>query len=82
MTDACPTCGARHGGRRVLPAALLASLLSAVLVLGGVYLMLQSFGDALDSELDDQVTRVERNLDRDFARLQRQFRRELDARFP
>ncbi|HVL94336.1 MAG TPA: hypothetical protein VM266_00605 [Solirubrobacteraceae bacterium] len=57
-------------------------IVHAAVVLGGVYLMLLSFGDTLDRELDRQVTRVERNLDRDFDRIARGVREELDARLP
>lgn len=66
--------------------ALTAALLGAAITLGGVYVMLQSFGDQLDRELDEEVTRVERSFERDLDRLEgrfrRELRRELDARTP
>ena len=61
-------------------AALL--LVHAALVLGGVYLMLTRFGDALESELESQVERVERDFERDLRRIRRDIRRELDGRVP
>lgn len=57
-------------------------VLHAAVVLGGVYLMLNSFGDQLDQELDNEVTRVERRIDRDFQQVVEEVRNELDARFP
>ena len=56
-------------------AALL--LVHAAVVLGGVYYMLTEFGKELDSELDDQVTRVERDFERDLNRIRADVRREL-----
>ena len=46
-------------------------ILTAALVLGGVYYMLTQFGDELDSELDSQVRTVRRDFDGDVRRLQR-----------
>lgn len=64
--------------------AVVAALVASAVTLGGVYLMLQSFGDQLDRELDEEVTRVERSFERDLdgleERFRRQLRRELDAR--
>jgi hypothetical protein len=61
-------------------------LVHAAVVLGGVYLMLVSFGDSLERELDDQVERVEREFDRDLSTVRRDVRRELreelDTRLP
>ena len=64
-------------------AGLIAVLLvHGALVLGGVYLMLLSFGDELDRELDSQVERVERDFERDLERIRRDIREELDMRLP
>ena len=57
-------------------------ILTAALVLGGVYYMLTQFGDELDSELDSQVRTVQRDFDGDVRRLQRNIEHELDARLP
>ena len=57
-------------------------ILTAALVLGGVYYMLTQFGDELDSELDRQVRTVQRDFDGDVRRLQRDIERELDDRLP
>lgn len=55
-----------HGMLRPLTAALVGS----IIVLAGVFVMLQSFGDQLDRELDAEVTRVERTFERDLDRLE------------
>jgi len=57
-------------------------LLTAALVLGGVYYMLTEFGNELESELDSQVRTVQRDFDGDVRRLQRDIEEELDARLP
>jgi hypothetical protein len=54
----------------------------AVVVLGGVYLMLVAFGEELDGQLDSEVQRVERELERNFDGIQGDVRRELDRRLP
>ena len=77
----CPYC--RRGYRRHPQLAVAAMLLvTAAAVLGGVYSMLTSFGDELDSELDRQVRTVQRDFDRDVRDLERGIRRELDRRLP
>jgi hypothetical protein len=77
----CPYCG-RGFRRRVLPAVAAMLAVTAAIVLGGVYLMLAEFGDALDSELDSQVETVTDDLDRDIGTIRRDIRRELDRRLP
>lgn len=77
----CPYCGGGYR-RRVLGAVAAMLVTTAVVVLGGVYLLLVEFGDTLDSELDRQVTTVQRDFDRDVRDLQRDIREELDRRFP
>jgi hypothetical protein len=75
-----PPAQARTG--RILAGVAVMLLLTATLVLGGVYYMLTQFGDELDSELDTQVRTVRRDFDGDVRRLQRNLERELDARLP
>ena len=77
----CPYCG-RGFRRSVLPAMAAMLLLFAVVVLGGLYLMLVAAGNELDRRLDREVTRVERELDRNFESIQEQVRDELDRRLP
>jgi hypothetical protein len=67
---------------RILAGVAVMLLLTAALVLGGVYYMLTQFGDELDSELDSQVRTVQRDFDGDVRRLQRDIERELDDRLP
>jgi sensor domain CHASE-containing protein len=57
-------------------------LVFAVVVLGGVFLMLVAAGNELDRRLDREVDRVERNLDDQFNEVQRDVRSELDRRLP
>jgi hypothetical protein len=71
---------------RVLAGVAVMLIVFAAVILGGVYYMLTQFGDELDSELDTQVTTVQRDFDGDVRRLQRNLERrlqsELDARLP
>jgi hypothetical protein len=67
---------------RILAGVAVMLILTAALVLGGVYYMLTQFGDELNSELDSQVRTVQRDFDGDVRRLQRNLERELDARLP
>ena len=77
----CPYCR-RSYRRRILPAVAAMLLVTAALVLGGVYYLLTEFGDQLDSELDRQVTTVQEDFGRDVEGLERSIRRELDRRLP
>ena len=77
----CPGCG-RGFTRRLWPALVLTGLITAALTLGGTTLLLIRTGEELDSTLDDEVTRVERDLDRNFEEIRQSVREELDARLP
>ena len=57
-------------------------VVSAAVVLGGVWYMLTLFGDELDAQLDREVESVQRDFDRDVRGLQRDIRRDLDRRLP
>jgi sensor domain CHASE-containing protein len=57
-------------------------LLFAVVVLGGMFLMLVAAGREADNKLDREVGRVERNLNDQFDQIQRDVRSELDRRLP
>jgi hypothetical protein len=76
----CPFCRRPYRHRSLLPALAATFLLTVATTLGGVALMLQTFGDSLDRELDDQVDVVQRDFDRDVSRLERRIEAELDAR--
>jgi hypothetical protein len=56
--------------------------LFAVVVLGGMFLMLVAAGNEADRKLDREVSRVERNLDDQFDQIQGNVREELDKRLP
>jgi RNA polymerase subunit RPABC4/transcription elongation factor Spt4 len=77
----CPWCGGAYR-RRLWPVVLVVALVQSALVLGGVALMLQVFGDELNRRLDDQVSSVQRDLDTSFDQVRTDVRRELDRRLP
>jgi hypothetical protein len=77
----CPFCGRAFRRSVVLPIAALLTVF-ALVVLGGMYAMLVAFGNELDDQLDREVQRVERELDRNFDGIQRDIREELDRRLP
>ena len=56
--------------------------LFAVVVLGGMFLMLVAAGNEADRKLDREVSRVERNLEQQFDDIQGSVREELDRRLP
>src|SRR5918997_1497603 len=76
----CPFCHGRYRRRSPLPALVAALLLTVAATLGGTALMLQSFGDSLETELDDQVGVVQRDFDRDVRGLEQRIEEELDRR--
>jgi hypothetical protein len=78
----CPHCRRRYRRRSPLPALLVALAVAVAATLGGVALMLQSFGDSLDRELEEQVDVVQRDFDRDVRDLERKIEEELDRRLP
>jgi hypothetical protein len=73
----CPYCG-RSFSRRVLPGLALLLVVFAGGILGGVYMMLTAFGDELDSRLDTQVQRVQRDFSGELEAVRRDVRRELE----
>ena len=77
----CPWCGGSYRRRR-WPALLALLVVQSVLVLGGVAYMLTVVADELDSRLNEEVTRVERDIDASFEEVQRSVREELDQRLP
>src|SRR5215211_7874566 len=77
----CPWCG-RGFVRRLWPALLLTGLITAALTLAGTTFLLLRTGEELDATLDEEVTRVERDLERNFDDIRQSVREELDARLP
>jgi hypothetical protein len=78
----CPYCG--HSFKRGSGLVGMAFLLFvfAVVVLGGMFLLLVAAGNEADRKLDREVNRVERNLNDQFDRIQGDVRQELDRRLP
>ena len=77
----CPYCGSSfHRGGLASLAALLAVF--AIVVLGGVALMLLVFGNELDNRINREVDRVHREFETDFDGIRKEVREELDRRLP
>ena len=77
----CPWCGGGYR-RRIWPAVLVSGLVTTALTLAGTTFLLIRTGDELDSTLDSEVDRVQRDLDRSFEAVRRSVREELDTRLP
>ena len=81
----CPWCR-RSYTRRILPWIAALALLQTALTIGAVALLLTTFGDSLETELDDQVEVVQRDFEQELEgledRVRRELRTELDARLP
>ena len=77
----CPWCGGSYR-RRTWPALVVLLLVQAALVLGGVAAMFRYAGQRADEKLDDEVARVEREIDTWFERVEEAVRRELERRLP
>jgi hypothetical protein len=77
----CPYCGRSFRRSIVLPIALLLTVF-AVVVLGGMYAMFVVAGREVDEQLDREVQRVERELERNFDGIEDSVREELDRRLP
>ncbi len=78
----CPWCSRAY--RRASPLPAIAGLLAlfAVVIVGGVALVLSAFGATLDHRLQTEVTRVQRDIDGQFDGVQQSVREELDRRLP
>jgi hypothetical protein len=77
----CPYCGRSFRRSILLPIALLLTVF-AVVVLGGTYAMFVVAGREVDEQLDREVQRVERELERNFDGIEDNVREELDRRLP
>ena len=77
----CPWCGGGYKRRR-WPTLLALLLVQAALIIGATAYMLTVVGDEVDAQLDEQVDRVERDLDASFEDVRRSVREELDRRLP
>ena len=77
----CPWCGGSYK-RRLWPALLALLVIQSALILGGLAYLGTVAADELDERLDEEVARVERDLDRSFEDVRRSVRQELDRRLP
>jgi RNA polymerase subunit RPABC4/transcription elongation factor Spt4 len=77
----CPWCGGSYK-RRMWPALFALLLVQTALVLAGVAAMFVYAGQRVNEKLDDEVSRVERELDASFDQVQDAVRQELDRRLP
>ena len=80
--ERCPYCGGSFRRRTGLVGIAFLLFLFAVVVLGGMFLMLVAAGNEADRKLDREVSRVERNLEQQFDDVQGSVREELDRRLP
>jgi RNA polymerase subunit RPABC4/transcription elongation factor Spt4 len=77
----CPWCG-RSYKRRLWPALLALLVVQTALILGGLAYMGTVAADEFDERIDDEVTRIQRDLDRSFEDVRGAVRQELDRRLP
>jgi hypothetical protein len=77
----CPRCGGGYR-RRLWPALVATALVTAALTLAGTAYMLVLAGNEFDSRLDDEVERVQDDLDTSFDTVRKDVREELDRRLP
>ena len=77
----CPYCGSSFVRRRLLGFAAVLTVF-AVVVLGGVALLLVAFGNEFDRRIDREVDRVHREFQSDFDGIRQEVREELDRRLP
>lgn len=78
----CPFCGSSYRRRGPWGALFFTAVLVTGAVLAGTLLLLVSFAGRLQTELDDQVGIVQRDLNRTVGRLEDRIQRDLDRRFP
>jgi hypothetical protein len=77
----CPYCGGSFQRRGLLGFALLLAVF-AIVILGGVGLMLVAAGNEFDRRINREVDRVHREFETDFDGIRREVREELDRRLP
>jgi RNA polymerase subunit RPABC4/transcription elongation factor Spt4 len=77
----CPWCG-RSYRRRGWPALLALLVVQTALILGGVAYMFVVAGEKAETKFDDEVSRVERDIDASYEQVERAVREELDRRIP
>jgi hypothetical protein len=77
----CPYCGSSFVRRGLLAFAAVLTVF-AVVVLGGVALMLVAAGNELDRRIDREVDRVHQEFQTDFDGIRQEVRDELDRRLP
>jgi RNA polymerase subunit RPABC4/transcription elongation factor Spt4 len=77
----CPWCGSSYR-RRLWPGLVAVVLAQSLILLGGLAYLGIRAADELDTRLDREVNRVERELDRNFRGVEQSVREELDRRLP
>ncbi len=78
----CPYCGRSFKRSSGLVGMAFLLLLFALVVLGGMFVMLVAAGNEAEKKLDREVNRVERNVNDQFDQVQDNVRQELDRRLP
>ena len=77
----CPWCGGGYK-RRLWPALLVLLVVQSALIAGGLAYIGTVAADEFDERVDDEVTRIQRDLDRSFEGVRGAVRQELDRRLP
>ena len=77
----CPWCGGSYR-RRLWPALLALLVVQSALILGALAYIGTVAADEFDERIDDEVTRIQRDLDRSFEDVRGAVRQELDRRLP
>jgi hypothetical protein len=78
----CPFCGSSYRRRGPWLGVAFVALLATAAILVGTLAMLVDFGDRLDTELNDQVQVVQRDLNRNVRQLEDRIDQKLDERLP
>jgi hypothetical protein len=82
----CPWCGRSYRRASILPAIVALLLVQTAIVLGGMVYALSRTGDSVQSQVDDGVVRIQREIDSRVRDLQsgvrQDLRNELDRRLP
>lgn len=82
----CPWCGRSYRGRSTIPAIVGLLLVQTAIVLGVMIYALSGTGDSVQTQVDDGVTQIRREIDSQVTDIQRSVRQdlrdELDRRLP
>ncbi len=82
----CPWCGRSYRRSSILPAIVALLLVQSALVIGVVLYALSGTGDSVQTQVDDGIVQIQKEIDRQVddvdATVRQELRRELDRRLP